>query len=314
MNLLITTVCNLDCPYCFAGSLRKRKGSQQKGMGKREMSRAELDRVVSSLDPEVDPVRLMGGEPTLHSEYPEILRFLKMRGFQVVVFTNGTQSVLHQTAPFLPDRILLNLNARDFYPEFQIQTILENLILLGERVELGYTVTSPDFDLDWIRQLILAQGLQPRIRLGLAQPVLGGDNVYLPDADLPEAHAGVARWAKHLAGDGIRLSLDCGFMRCHFSEAELNDLIRAGTALRFDCSPAVDVGPGLETWRCYAFTQQKGLDGSDFKGEKACKEWFAQQEIMINPACTHCQHLRSGWCQGGCRARTIMKAKEDWDK
>lgn len=310
MNLLITTACNLNCPYCFAGSLRKRKGRQQSEMGRHEMTRAELERIVSSLDPEVDPARLMGGEPTLHSEYPEFLRFLKMRGFQVVVFTNGTQPVLRQTAPYLPDRILLNLNDRDFYTEFQIMTILENIALLGERVELGYTITRPDFALDWHRQLILAQGLQPMIRLGLAQPVLGGDNVYLPDADLAEAHAGVAHWAKHLAEDGIRLSLDCGFMRCHFSEAALEDLIRAGTAPRFACSPAVDVGPGLETWRCYAFSQQKGFDWSDFGNDKTCTEWFAQQEMVFDSACTQCQHFKSGWCQGGCRARTMMHAKE----
>ena len=311
MNLVITTACNLDCAYCFAGSLRERKVLQKKGLGKREMSRAELERAVSCLDPEVDPARLMGGEPTLHSEYPEILRFLKMNGFQVVVFTNGTQPVLHRTAPFLPDRILLNLNARDFYSACQVHTIQENLALLGERVELGYTITCPDFDLDWHRQLVLAQGLQPRIRLGLAQPVFGGDNVYLPDADLREAHAGVARWAKKLAEDEIRLSLDCGFMRCHFSEADLEVLIRAGTALRFDCSPAVDVGPGLEVWRCYAFTGQNGLGGSDFKGEKAYRDWFRQQELMVDPACTQCQHFTSGWCHGGCLARIMMKVKAD---
>jgi hypothetical protein len=307
LNLLITTACNLDCSYCFARSLQVHQASQQDRQVYHEMTCAELDKVVSSLDPKKDPVRLMGGEPTLHSKYPEILRCLKSRGFQVWVYTNGIQAALRQMAPLLPDRILLNLNDRSFYSEEQVKDIRENLAYLGERVALGHTINQPDFDLEWHRRLILAEGLQPMIRLGLAQPVIGGDNDYLPDADLPAAHAAVARWAKRLARDGIRLGMDCGFMRCHFSEADLEGLIRAGASLRFECRPVVDVGPGLETWRCYAFAHQEGLNWADFEGEAACREWFARRETNLSQACSQCQHHLNGWCQGGCRARTLMK-------
>lgn len=61
MNLLITTDCNLDCPYYFAGSLRKRQGGK-------EMTLPELETVLTVMYPERSPVRLMGGEPTLHSK------------------------------------------------------------------------------------------------------------------------------------------------------------------------------------------------------------------------------------------------------
>jgi molybdenum cofactor biosynthesis enzyme MoaA len=61
MNLLITADCNLDCPYCFAVSLRKR-------LGGKEMTLPELETVLTAMGPERSPVRLMGGEPTLHSK------------------------------------------------------------------------------------------------------------------------------------------------------------------------------------------------------------------------------------------------------
>ena len=72
MNLLITTDCNLACDYCFAGSLRQ-------GHVEREMSLPELEQGLSYLDKDQHEVRLMGGEPTLHSQYAEILRSLKRR-------------------------------------------------------------------------------------------------------------------------------------------------------------------------------------------------------------------------------------------
>jgi hypothetical protein len=235
------------------------------------------------------------------------LRSLKSRGYPVLVFTNGTQPVLHRTAPYLPDRILLNLNDWAFYSSSQSWAIRENMAALGNRIELGYTITHPDFELTWHRQAILDAGLQPTIRLGLAQPVISGDNDYLPDADLQKAHASVVLWAKQLSGDGIRLSLDCGFMRCHFTESDIEALIRAGTVLRFVCSPTIDVGPGLETWRCTAFTHQKGLNWADFIDQGAPRDWFAETVAGLKQACSHCQHRESGWCQGGCLARTLMQ-------
>ena len=95
MNILLTTACNLDCEYCFAQSLRERPRQQ-------EMSLRELEWLLWNMDPDADEVRLMGGEPTLHSRYPEVMRLAISFGYVVTVFTNGTQAVLRQTAPDLP--------------------------------------------------------------------------------------------------------------------------------------------------------------------------------------------------------------------
>lgn len=296
MNLLITTDCNLACPYCFAASLRTQGAA-------REMTLPEINQAVANLNPLQDPVRLMGGEPTLHSRYAEILSSLKTKGFQVVVFTNGICESLRRTAPCLPDRVLVNVNDRDSYASGQRAELRKNLCALGNRAELGYTITRQDFDLGWHRQLILEEGCRPVVRLGLAQPVAGGDNAYLDDQDLPAAHASLALWATRLMADGIRLGMDCGFMRCLFSDQDIEALIRAGTALRFECSPTIDLGPGLQAWRCYAFSNQKGASWSDFPDEVACRDWFTGQDPVLPVQCAACQFLIEGWCQGGCRAR-----------
>lgn len=274
------------------------------------MTLFELDQVLSALVPGQDPVRLMGGEPTLHPQYPVIIEKLKNQGYEVVVFTNGLQSVLRQTTPYLPDAILLNLNDWRTYSKAQQAAIRENLSALAGRVSLAYTVLAPDFDLSTHRELILAEKLHPVIRLGLAQPVLDGDNTYLPDEDLPGAHQSVVRWAQTLAEDGIRLSLDCGFMRCLFTEADIETLVRAGTVINFDCTPTLDVGPGLKVWRCFAFSAHEGISWEDFEDEHALVAWFKLQSNFVSEDCSSCIHQSNGWCSGGCLARRLKQVED----
>jgi radical SAM protein with 4Fe4S-binding SPASM domain len=304
MNILLTLDCNLDCAYCFARARRSASTRQ-------EMTLEELETLLSQMDPDVDEVRLMGGEPTLHTRYAEVMRLIKSAGFIVTVFTNGTQASLRQSTTYLPDTALLNLNDWQTYSEAQGAEILDNLAALGNRVGLGYTITQPDFDLADHISLIREYGLKPAIRIGIAQPVLDGENEYLPDDALPAAHRSVVRWAAKLAADGIRLNFDCGFMRCYFNDTDIEILVRAKAALRFICRPSMDVGPGLQTWRCFAFSAGPGVDWRSFEDASQAQAWFERQDRLIETDCEDCNYYQSGWCQGGCLARRVIRSSEE---
>jgi len=271
------------------------------------MTLSELRTILDALNPEEDIVRLMGGEPTLHSQYPQILGLIKERGYMTIVFTNGLSSVLRETKPDLPDSILLNLNDWSTYTPDQQKAIIANLSALGKQVGLGYTILNPFFDLSMHRKLILDYHLQPVIRLGIAQPVVGGDNAYLPNEDLLAAHQTLVKWAKMLSVDGIRLSMDCGFMRCHYNDADIETLVRAGTVLNFDCSPTLDVGPGLSVWRCFAFSSNPGLHWSDFDDLQQMRAWFDAEHANHCNVCRDCEYYLKGWCRGGCLARRVLR-------
>jgi hypothetical protein len=302
MNILLTTACNLDCSYCFAQSLRERPGSQ-------EMKLRELEWLLFDwLNPNVNEARFMGGEPTLHSRYAEALRMALSYGYIVTVFTNGTREALRQTTPDRPYRVLMNLNDWSFYSQGQRNEILNNLSALHEKVSLGYTITRPEFDLSTHRRLIREYGLRPVIRLGLAQPVIGGANAALPDEELAASYASIAEWATRLAADGIRLNFDCGFRRCLLDDSQIEALIRAGTILRFDCSPALDVGPGLQAWRCLAFSAGPGVDLRRFGSLASAQEWFERRDIYLGPERDSYARHQSGWCKGGCLARQMIRA------
>jgi MoaA/NifB/PqqE/SkfB family radical SAM enzyme len=301
MNILLTTACNLECGYCFAQSLKAQSGRQ-------EMRLRDLEWLLFDyLDPRADEVRFLGGEPTLHSRYPEALRLAQSYGYFVTVFTNGTQAILRETAPDLPYQILLNLNDWQTYSEGQQAEIINNLAALGRRVSLGYTVTRPDFDLSTHQRLIREYGLKPMIRLGLAQPTIGGTNAFLANEDLPAAHRAIADWAVRLAPDSIRLNFDCGFMQCYYGEDEFAKLYRSGAVVRFFCAPALDVGPDLKAWRCYAFSGAPGVDLRRFRTIKEAEQWFERRDRYLRPECDSCRDHQSGFCDGGCLARQAIQ-------
>jgi hypothetical protein len=304
VNILLTTACNLDCSYCFAEALRD-------AAHPREMGLDVLEAVLNRLDPRKDTVRLLGGEPTLHTHYPEILRRLKAAGYRIVVFSNGLLPVLRRTGPTWPDRILLNLNPPGTYGPGALDRIRQNLAVLGKRITLAFTILQPNFDLGFHRRMILDHGLAPQIRLGLAHPVPGGENAFLPGDDLLAAHRTVARWARRLAQDGIRCYLDCGFQRCLFSEAEISDLVRAGTRLNFSCSPTLDVGPGLRVWRCFAFSGGESCSWQDYDTLEEMHRWFDRAHPLSLSRCSgDCLAGQRGWCRGGCLARAVVRDAE----
>ena len=269
---------------------------------------AEFKVLVSTLTPGKDPVRLMGGEPTLHSQYLEIIRLLKSQNYHVVVFTNGLRKILRETSPCLPDRILVNVNDWEIYSSAQRAAICDNLSFFGARAGLAYTILESQFDLSIHRALILENQLQPVIRLGLAQPIIGGDNAYLPDSTLPEVHKQVVTWAEMLANDGIRLSFDCGFIRRFFNDEDFEKLVRAHTMLRFDCTPNIDVAPGLRVMRCFAFSEFERLSWRDFDNIQQLNDWFLRQDTLLRQSLQDGDHSLFAQNRGECLARQWNRA------
>ena len=75
--------CNLRCPFCHNGSLAL-------GRDENLISVGELFDFLKSRVGRLGGVCVSGGEPTLHSDLPWLLREIKSLGFSVKLDTNGT--------------------------------------------------------------------------------------------------------------------------------------------------------------------------------------------------------------------------------
>ncbi len=83
IQLELTTYCNLNCRFCFSKAGKPRET---------ELATVEIKRVVRQLaDEEVMSFFLTGGEPMMHPDFIEIVRYISELGLDCFVLTNGTQ-------------------------------------------------------------------------------------------------------------------------------------------------------------------------------------------------------------------------------
>ena len=71
-NIMMTDVCNLRCPYCFANEFVNKD--------RNEISEEAFDKAVDFIvgDGSHSSVGLIGGEPTIHSNFEYLVTFMQM--------------------------------------------------------------------------------------------------------------------------------------------------------------------------------------------------------------------------------------------
>lgn len=310
-NLLLTNICNRTCPYCFA------LGQIEAGTTKAnwEMSWDELKTIVSYLDPRQGVVSLLGGEPTLHSDFEAMVKWIAGQGFRIKIFTNGCTAKLRSIQQYCKDgsiTIILNLNMPDTYNVKEWEQIEKNCIAFGRDLSLSYNVFEPDFTWQHTKDAILNWDLCQHIRVGLTQPIKGMDNAYLYEEDFPAASEKLVEMAEDFAQLGIVLGFDCGFRSCDFTAEQLAILAECGAGFSFVCQPVLDIGPDLMVWRCFPFSVEEGVKLTDFSSLKELDQFFVDkwkdiQQKGNTDNCTSCNNLAIGSCAGGCLSRTFRK-------
>ena len=279
------------------------------------MSWQELETICGYLDPQQDMVSLLGGEPTLHSQFKEIVEYFSNKGFPIKIFTNGVTSGLRSILDLALDdiRIILNLNEPASYNSKEWQQIEKNCQAFTSNIALSFNVYKPDFDWTYLKEAILGWGMDKFIRIGIAQPIKGMKNAYLQDKDTKMAAQRLVAMAEDLAEDGISIGFDCGFRSCDFTREELGILAQCGTGFLFDCKPVLDIGPDLMTWRCFPFSVGPGVKLTDFGSFKELEQFYTDKWLEIQKTgntekCPTCDNLEIASCGGGCLSRTVLKS------
>lgn len=85
-NVLITNRCNLNCPYCFFADELERNDNTNKA----EMSISDFEYVADFfVKSGVNEISLLGGEPTLHSQFKQVIDIAIDRNLKIVLKSNG---------------------------------------------------------------------------------------------------------------------------------------------------------------------------------------------------------------------------------
>lgn len=125
MNLSITNLCNRRCDYCFQKTWYLSKKAYADDSVK-EISLDEFDKFLDWLGEKNREVKLMGGEPLLHSKIDELLSIADKKDKGVVLISNISVD------PEIMDKVLEHKNIISFlvntdYPDSQKEVFFQNL-------------------------------------------------------------------------------------------------------------------------------------------------------------------------------------------
>lgn len=311
-NLAISAVCNQKCAYCFTGDHLANSGAHQDflDVGDFAMRLDFLDRSG------IDQVRLLGGEPTLHPQFLELIERTKARSKTIIVFTNGLmpEEVLVGLERLAAKdcNVLVNVNEPTEAGKKTFERQRTVLCRLGERAMLGFNIYQTNFQPDFLLSLIAEAKCKPALRLGMAHPCLSGSNHYIHPKQYRFIAEKIVRFARTAASDGVRVEFDCGFVRCMFSDEDLEALKTWGADVGWRCNPILDVDLEGRVIHCYPLSRLGSLPLTPETDASALRSAFESRtrpyrQAGVFPECSTCPFKTSGECPGGCLAVTIRR-------
>lgn len=311
-NLLITNKCNRKCSFCFA---KKRLNRSQSTPGAGNMSLQNISQVLDFLESSDEyNMRLLGGEPTLHPDFIKIVKQALNRDFLVHVFTNGV--MFKEVADFLGSlssnqlSVLCNVSPQAKDSKKMNDMKFYAFEKLGSKLNLGITITSPEFEYDYLINLIKRFKLRKSIRIGIAQPLIGEDNEYLPPAKYRDTGTFLAQMATKCIEEDILIGFDCGLTLCMFSEEEIGLLAKCSEGFSPLCRPIIDIGPELDVWHCFPLSEVLNTHLNNFTTHSRIVNFYNKitnpfRSIGCKPECLRCDYLRRNQCTGGCLAHAM---------
>jgi sulfatase maturation enzyme AslB (radical SAM superfamily) len=311
-NVLITNRCNRKCSFCFA---KNKIGHSENNSSSENMTLENVRKVMDFLKRSDNyDLRLMGGEPTLHPDFIEIVSEALSENFHVHIFTNGIMS--KKIADFIasvPDdkiSILCNISPQDCDTDKMVSLRNYALEQLGQKISLGITVTSPVIEYQFLIDLIKRYNLIKRVRVGIAQPVIGESNDYLDPCQYSEVGAAITKVAVECVKEDILIGFDCGLTLCMFTEMEIGILAKCSEGFSSICCPIIDIGPTLDIWSCFPLSAVLNSKLENFQTRSEITDLYKKvthpyKILGCKPECMTCDFLRRGQCAGGCLAHSI---------
>lgn len=339
-NIMMTDVCNLRCPYCFANEFVNKD--------KNEISEENFEKAVDFIvgDKSRSSLGLIGGEPTLHSQFEKYLRKLIVddRVKTVVVYTNGILLDRYWDVVCHPKvRLLINCNSPKDIGEKQFEKLCENLDYLlltrmfQKNVTLGINMYQPDFPYEYILELLKKYEFH-HVRVSVSVP-------NLEDERNADAHQYFERmkprmfaFFHELLSNDIIPNYDCNKIpSCLITEEDVEEFIQYGdreyihkniddsniTDKIVKCSPVIDIRQDLTAVRCFGLSECTKQKISDFSGIRELENYYLRTidayacNTVYSEKCVDCHAREVRKCNGGCLAfkiKDILSMREFSEK
>lgn len=333
-NIMITEACNLKCPYCFADEFTNKKGQPVRKMTVEDFKTA-VDFVLTA---EGERIGVIGGEPTLHPDFKEMVEYLinndKVATF--TVFTNGIHLDRYYNL-FASSKagMLVNCNSPLDIGEERFNRLRQNLDVLikdmymKNRISLGINMYKPDFDYDYMVELLTRYDM-PHVRTSIVVPKKENTGDFLEY--FLRMKPRVFEFFKVLEQKGIMPTYDCNLMPACVTTKEEKEWLK-DTFWNMEkksqkycnliddskCNPVIDILPDLNAVRCFGMSQEWKVPIKDFKALSELRDYFFNKfdvfsySVSGSERCRTCKERERMKCIGGCllfKIERIKKARE----
>ncbi len=334
---MLTDVCNLKCPYCFANEFVGRKANEITI----ENFKKALDFIATKPN---QSVGLIGGEPTLHSKFRDILKMLinDERFEKIILFTNGIELDKYLKELTHPKfSILINLNSPQDIGQRSFDKICHNLDMsineyyMKERITLGINIYNPNFEYKYILK-VLKQYRFDHVRMSIVVP----NTKEKRNSDIRDYFISIkprlTNFIYDMITNDILPSFDCNKMpSCMLTDAEIRDLISminkkqnkrkaeglppmnlidSNSAIYTDkvgCYPVIDILSDLTAVRCFGLSEYTKVNIADFKNINDLANYYLNEidsyayKVSVLDDCDKCYKRKTLRCSGGCIAYKI---------
>lgn len=323
-NIVITEKCNLACPYCFANEFVNKNAVE-----------ISMENFVTALEFLLSSphsrgfVGIIGGEPTLHSKYDQILTILNDRDDvqEVTLYTNGIR--LDRHFDLISDKFgfLINLNSPTIIGKKNFLRIMENIKLVVSNyparvITLGINLYQPNQDYTYFLEVIEKFKL-PSARISITVPfikVAGYDAIKRLDSFKELAY----KLYVDLMYREIRVVFDCNKIpMCLWSDIEKQKItlfqaneVRKQLGINLTsskCNPVIDILPDLTAIRCFGLSEISKVPISDFDNIDDLKNYYLNKfdkpfsKKTTYTDCTICKYYQAGTCYSGCLTNKLFE-------
>ncbi len=295
MNIILTTRCNRSCSFCFA-----------KDTYAPDMSLENVQKVLDFQKiNEIHTFRILGGEPTLHPQFVQIVELARSQGFSLFMMSNCIMSKdIVDYLSTIEIEILCNISPQATDSPKAVAKRTYALATLQQKIVLGITVTQPAVNFHTLIDTINEFNLYRCIRVGIAQPICTyvASNIFLHPLNYNAAGAAIAHMSNVCADLDIHVAIDCGFVLCMFP-----DRGNVNTSL-LHCNPVLDVDPQLNVFYCFPLSAHTNVPLSDYTTIEELTSFFTvlhvqNKQLPFIDECETCEDVDK--CTRGCLAHKI---------
>ncbi len=323
-NIFLTNKCNLKCPYCFANEFT----------GK-EISEISYENFIKAVDfikqDSTSVIGLIGGEPTLHSKFSELLDTLINDEFitQIIIYTNGLtiDKYIAQLKNYKIS-LLINCNSPKNLGE-RYNILKSNILLLKENdinFTLGINIYSSYEDYNYIFDL-LKIGEKHNLRFSTSFTNDYKENTSNVLNDLYSKKDVLITFLQECLKNNIVPKNDCNSLPdCIYTNADRSLLLKlelSGKEYNFQgpiisckkCSPVIDIFPDLTAARCFGLSNAERVKISKFKSLYSLKSYFVNKidiytnVLYLGKNCENCKIRLIDKC-GVCLTYKIKKVND----